>query len=96
LRFLVVDPPRLADDLNDDRTVRNLAHYAAVVESVAARIVPLLGPEERAFWSSALGDDRTLTADPEPGGSGNLVDTYEGTRDESPRVDRARSRSAAR
>jgi NAD(P)-dependent dehydrogenase (short-subunit alcohol dehydrogenase family) len=76
----IIDPPRLGDDLNDDRTIRNLEDFRAVAETVAARIVFLLGPEARAFWRSAVDDDPPHPVNAESAGTGTLVDTDLGGR----------------
>lgn len=76
----VIEPPPLADDLNDDRTVRDLERFRAVVEAVAARIVFLLGPEARAFWRAALDDGPPPAVGAGSARTGTLVDTHSGGR----------------
>lgn len=45
-----MDPPRLRDDLNDPESIRALEHFRDAINTTAAHIVFLLGPEARAFW----------------------------------------------
>ena len=75
-----IAPPPLGDDLNDDRAIRDLEGFRAVVEAVAARIVFLLGPEAGAFWRSAFDDDPPPVASPGPARPGAVVDTHSGGR----------------
>jgi hypothetical protein len=72
----------LGNDLNDDRTVRDLERFRTVAETVAARIVFLLGHEARALWRSAFDDGPRHAVDPEPAGAGIPVDTHTGGRPE--------------
>jgi NAD(P)-dependent dehydrogenase (short-subunit alcohol dehydrogenase family) len=76
----IVDPLPLGDDLNDDRALRDLEGFRVMVESVAARIVFLLGAEARAFWRLAFDDGPTPATAPEPAGSRTVVETHSGGR----------------
>ena len=74
------DPPRLGDDLNDDQAVLDLERFRIVAETVAARIVFLLGPEARALWRSAFDVGPRHVFDLVPAGAGSLVDAHSGGR----------------
>jgi NAD(P)-dependent dehydrogenase (short-subunit alcohol dehydrogenase family) len=73
-----IDPPRLGDDLNDDRTLRNLERFRAVAETVAARIVFLLGPEARALWRAAVDGGPSHVVDPQGAATRALLGTRSG------------------
>ena len=75
-----IDPPPLGDDLNDDRAIRDLERFRAVVEAVAARIVFLLGPEAGALWRSAFDDGPPPAVGAGSARAGTVVDTHSGGR----------------
>jgi len=49
-----IEPPPLGDDLNDKETIEGLERFDAAIQTTAARIAFLLGPEARSLWRAPL------------------------------------------